>query len=168
MDIVVEDGTGLPTANAYISAEEADDILSVNIHSLWPTITDDTVKENLIMWATRLLDEKVRWFGTKTHKTSGLAWPRQGTVDRECIAIDDNLVPKQVKVATALLADHLLAGDPELVNTSANLSKLQVDVIMLQFDTEKRVRKYPSEIATVLAALGYVSMSGGPKYIIRH
>ncbi|MEQ6333010.1 DnaT-like ssDNA-binding protein [Sphingobium sp. MK2] len=169
MDIVVENGTGLPTANSYISAEEADEILSVNIHSVWSEIDDEETKEKLCMWATRLLDGRAKWFGCKMYGTSGLAWPRSGVRDKEGFPIEDDIVPRQVKIATALLADHLLSGNPELVNTSSNLTKLQVDVIELSFDSRQAVAKYPREIAITIDGLGRISMGGGgPKHIIRH
>jgi hypothetical protein len=78
MDIVVEDGTGLPTANAYLSVAEADDILSTNIYATAWAALDDTTKASILMWATRLLDERVKWHGRKYHATAGLAWPRIG------------------------------------------------------------------------------------------
>jgi hypothetical protein len=169
MDILVEDGTGLVTANAYLSAEEADDILSVNIHSQWSVLSDDTTKENLIMWASRILDERVRWFGKKTHETSGLAWPRSHIRDKENIMVDDSVVPRAVKIATALLAEHLIAGNPEVANTGSNLTSLQVDVIALKFDARLAPEKYPAEIGYALRGLGSVSMGrGGPKRIVKH
>lgn len=167
MDIVVEDGTGLPTANSYCSAVEADDILSVNIHSKWGLLTDPEAKENLLIWASRVLDERVVWFGKKTYPTSGLAWPREGARDKEGYCLEDNYVPHQVKIATAVLAEHLLEGNPEVVNTSANLTKLQVDVIVLQFDSRQSVAKYPAILGLTLAGLGRWNGRGGPKFIIR-
>lgn len=169
MDILVEDGTGLVTANAYATIAEVDDILSVNIHSKWSVLSDDATKANLIMWASRILDERVKWNGKKTHDTSGLAWPRMCVRDKEGIMVDDSVVPSSVKVATAILAEHLIAGNPEVANTGSNLTALQVDVIMLKFDARLSPEKYPAEIAYALRGLGSVSMGrGGPKRIVKH
>jgi hypothetical protein len=168
VDILVETGLGLITANAYASVAEVDDILSVNIHSTW-SILDEPTKANLIMWATRLLDTKVRWYGDKMYRNSALAWPRENVRDADGFPIDDNIVPRQVKLATALLADHLVTGNPELVNSSTNLTSLKADVIELKFDANLQPAKYPVEIRLVLAGLGTVSMGrGGPKRIIKH
>jgi hypothetical protein len=168
MEMVVEDGTGMPTANCYVSVETADEILSVNPHSNWSIVDFDT-KGKLLMWATRILDQRVEWYGRKMHGTGWTAWPRCGARDREGFAIDDNVVPRQVQIACALLADHLLTGNPELVNTSSNLKSLQVDVIELQFDTNKAPDKYPVEIKLVLSGLGRINMGrGGPKFIVMH
>ena len=167
MEIFVEDGTGLVTANAYASLAEVDNLLSVNIHSKWSLLDDQTAKENLIMWATRLLDQRVRWYGHKTHATSGLAWPRTGVRDKDRHCVEDDIVPKQVKLATAILAEHLLAGNPEAVNSGSNITALQVDVIALKFDTNKTPDKYPVELRYILDGLGFMSFGrGGPKRII--
>ncbi|ARK07411.1 hypothetical protein LAV_00011 [Sphingobium phage Lacusarx] len=167
-DLILENGTGVVNANAYLTTEEADEILEVNIHSNW-TIADEETKEKLIIWATRLLEERVQWFGKKMFPTAWLSWPRCGARDREGYMLQDDIVPRQVKIATALLADHLLAGNPELVNSSSNLTSLKADVVELKFDAKLRVEKYPTEVKFALDGLGRVSMGrGGPKFIVRH
>ncbi len=169
MAIVIEDGTGVPTANAYATVDEVDAILAVNIHSKWSLITDDATKENLIMWASRILDQRVKWHGHKTFDTSGLAWPRKCVKDREGTLIDDDLVPLAVKVAVAELADHLLTGDPETANTGSNITTLQVDVIMIKFDARIDAERYPPNLVHILYGLGYMTFGrGGPKRIIKH
>jgi hypothetical protein len=168
MSLVAEDGTGVVTANAYATVVEIDAILTTNIHSGWGVL-DPTSKENLIIWATRILDERMRWFGHKTHQTSGLAWPRYGVKDKEQFLIDDNVVPKAVKVAVAVLADHLIAGNPDAVNSASNLKELKVDVVQLNFDPNLTVAKYPVELTLILDGLGYGSWGrSGPKRIIKH
>lgn len=170
MAIVVEDGTGLPTANSYISVEDAVAILSTNIYSQFPT-TDPAIQANLLIWASRLLDERVRWHGYKYQPTSGLAWPRYDVRDREGCYIDSDVVPQAVKTATAVLANHLLvaAADPEAADGTINLTSLKVDVISFTYDPKIIKEKYPPEIQFILQGLGWVSMGrGGPKYIIRH
>lgn len=169
VDIVVEDGSGIVTANAYASLEEVDELLSLNIHATAWVLFDDATKEKLIMWATQILDSRVKWHGRKTHETQGLGWPRTGTRDREDIAIDDSVVPSAVKQAIAVLANHLGAGDPTEVNSGANLTMLQADVVTLRFDPYADVAKFPDAIGFILRGLGYVSMGrGGPKRIIKH
>lgn len=169
MELVVEDGTGVVTANAYATVEEIDELLSYHVHSTWSTITDDELKANLIIWASDILDMRTTWFGCKTYETSGLAWPRTGVRDREGIAIDDNIVPDEVKRAVATLADYLIAGNPDTVNTSNNITMLQADVVVLKFDPYAPTFKFPDSIAFIIKGLGYTAMGrGGPKRIIKH
>jgi hypothetical protein len=153
MDIIVEDGTGIVIANSYLSTDEADDLLSINIHSTWATLVDDD-KEKLLMYATRVLDERCRWNGVKTFPTSGLAWPRMRVRDKEGNLVEDNIVPLAVKYATAVLANHLITNNPEVANTSANLTQIEVDVIRIKFDVYKATEKYPDEIKFILDGLG--------------
>lgn len=169
MALVVEDGTGVVTANAYATLAEVDEILSVNIHSQWSLLTDDTTKEKLIQWASRILDERVKWYGKKTFPTSGRAWPRVMVKDREGTLIEDNIVPLPVKVAVAELADHLLSGDPETANTGSNITALQVDVVMIRFDARLDAERFPPNLSKILYGLGLMSFGrGGPKRIIKH
>jgi hypothetical protein len=168
MSLVLEDGTGVVTANAYATVAEIAAILSSNIHSTWMAMDQDS-QEKLVIWATRVLDERVKWFGQKSHQTSGLAWPRAGTKDKEGYPIDDNLVPRQVKVAVAVLAEHLVAGNPDVVDTTANKKMVKVDVVELEFDPRITNRKWPAEVDLIIEGLGYGTFGrGGPKRIIKH
>ena len=167
--IVVEDGSGLVTANAYASVAEVDNYLSLNIHATAWALLEDATKEKLIMWATQILDTRVKWHGTRTHETQGLAWPRSGVLDRERSLIEDDIVPDAVKLAVATLANHLITGDPTEVDTASNITMLQADVVQLKFDTKADVSKYPDALSYILRGLGYVSMGrGGPKRIVKH
>lgn len=166
--IVVEDGTGLPTANAFASVAEIDAILATNIHSTWATV-DNTSKENLIQWATRLLIERSRWKGYRVSKTSGTPFPRTGLCDDDGVYYPSNAVPIPVKVAVATLADLLATEDPTLPNASSNLKRLDVDVISLQFDLGFPAEKWPSSIGTILRNIAFVSFGKlGGKRIVKH
>lgn len=170
MTIIVEDGTGLPTANSYLSVADAIILLSSNIYSAYPT-TDPAIQEKLLIWATRILDERVRWLGRKYQPTSGLAWPRYEVRDKEGCYISWDVIPNAVKTATAVVANHLLvsAADPEAADATINLTSLKVDVVSFTYDPKIIKEKYPSEIQYILEGLGWVSMGrGGPKFIIRH
>jgi hypothetical protein len=168
MAIVVEDGTGLPTANAYVSVTEADTILAINIHSTWATLTTP-VKEKLIQWATRILNERARWKGARVSQTSGTPFPRTGLRDDDGIYYAINSIPMPVKVATAVLADFLGTGDPTAPNSSANLKRLDVDVISLQFDLGIAPERWPSSVAITLRNIANISFSSkGGKRIVKH
>lgn len=169
MIVIVEDGTGLPNANAYASVVEVTDILSTNIYSTWATQTDG-VKANLVLWASRILDERVRWYGKKTFKTSGMSWPRHKVKDNEGTLVDDNIVPKAVKTAVAVLANHLLsnAADPEVANTGLNISMLMVDVVTIKYDPKILPQRYPPELAYIIGRLGRCNFSPrGQKDIVK-
>lgn len=166
-ELVVEDGTGLPTANAFATVEEADNILEVNPHSLWPAVSA-TVKKNLLIWATRLIIERTKWKGTKRYENAGTPFPRCGLRDREGLPITEDDVPQQVKVAVALLADYLSTTDPTTVNSSSNLKELEVDVVKLSFNDLNQPSRWPVAVKAALVPIGQFSAGGGPKFIIKH
>lgn len=168
MILVVEDGTGLPTANALVSVADADAILETNIHSTWPSLEVE-IKEKLIAWATRLLVERARWFGIRVSATSGLPFPRTGLKDADGVFYPADDVPQPVKVAVATLADHLNSSDPTLANSSRNIKRLDVDVISLQFDVDTSPELWPSAIGYILKNVARVSFSTtGGKRIVKH
>jgi len=126
---VVEDGTGLSTANAYVS-EAAADLYHENFGnpSTWTALSSDDKQEH-IRTATRYLDAKYssRWKGYQANDDQALDWPRsyvadeesdelpQALVDAACVAalksVDDTLLPdvsnpgeiKRTKVAAGPL-----------------------------------------------------------------
>lgn len=165
--LVEEDGTGLPTANSFLTVDEATEILEVNPHSLWAAI-DPEVQANLLIWATRLLMERTKWKGTKTFENSGTSFPRKGLVDVEGNCLPDDEVPQQVKNATAYLADYLSATDPTTVNSSSNLKKIKADVVELEFDAKLTPARWPGSIKAALYPIGLFSSGRGPKFIIKY
>lgn len=168
MQIVVEDGTGLPTANALVSVAEATAILSVNPHSQW-TSYEPTTQEGLIIWATRLLIERAKWKGTRVSISSGTPFPRSGLKDADNAFYPNDAVPDPVKVAVASLADFLGTFDPTAPNTGSNLKRLDVDVISLQYDMGTSPEKWPSSIAYTLRDIATVSFGkGGGVRIVKH
>lgn len=168
-EVVVEDGTGVVTANSYLTVAEADAILEYMIHATAWQEANLVTREKLLIWASEILDVRTTWFGQKTHETSGLAWPRTGVRDREGLLIEDNVVPQQVKTATAILANHLVGNDPNEVNSQSNLEMIQADVVMLRFDPRLRVEKFPQMVSTTIAGLGRGNFGfGGPKHIVKH
>jgi hypothetical protein len=168
MELVVEDGTGLPTANSLVSIEDADLILEPNIHSTWATF-DDEKKKKLLVWSTNLICQRARWKGTKRYETARLPFPRTGLRDADGSFYPDDEVPAPAKEAVATLADFLATGDPTQPNTSSNVSRLDVDVISLQFDVNTTPERWPSSIGIILRDIATISFGKtGGKRIIKH
>lgn len=76
MSLIVEDGTGLSTANAYISVAEADNFF-IDSTIKWTGTT--TAKEHAIVRATRTIDiiGGSNFIGKRLTSTQSLEWPRQ-------------------------------------------------------------------------------------------
>lgn len=154
--VVVEDGTVVTDANSYVSVAEATDYLAANIHvgADWTSLSADD-KAALVVWATRYLDNRAVWFGTKTDNTSSLRWPRTGVRDVDNILIGANTIPNQLKMATIEMARYLIAEDRSIERGSDGLMRLKVDVIQLQFDQNYRLAVIPNELQVLIRGLGY-------------
>src|SRR5262249_23781282 len=102
MPIVVEDGTGLPTTNAYASENYFDTDTGDRAYVV---VVVDT--EAALIRGTTSLEAMygTRWPGTRTHgRDQGLGWPRTGATDVDDNVIADDEIPIEVIEATIELA----------------------------------------------------------------
>lgn len=120
MTLIVEDGSGVVNANAYVS---------VSAYRVWATArgltlpsddTDGNLKiEQAIIKATDYLEISKCWQGEKADDTYSLSWPRK------CVFIKgkpfaDDAIPKQIVNASYYLASAVLAGVELMPNVSGN------------------------------------------------
>jgi hypothetical protein len=164
---VVEDGTVVADATSYCTLAFADDYLSVKPAATiadWEALTDDE-KEAFLMWATRLMDQRVRWRGTLADPDSALQWPRNGVYDRNGNLIPNDEVPLQVQQATVEIAFHLLNEnvDPSAPGSAAaggiKSQKLGPLEIVYQDNAVFTPNYFPVGINQLLSPLG--SLPGG-------
>lgn len=109
MALVVEDGTGLATANSYIDISFADSYHSDRANASWGAALVGAKTAALIA-AAAFLDARYerRFNGYRLKATQALAWPRGEAYDR-----DDNPVsgvPGAIKAAAAEAALRALAA----------------------------------------------------------
>ncbi len=157
---IVEDGSGVPGANSYVTVEEADDYLVQNIHvsEKWAAL-DTNTKQYLLSWASRYLDQHARWNGYPTYPSARLKWPRSYVrVDGQLI--DPHTIPQPIKDATCELARYLLENDLGDVREQDGLEKIKVDVIEIVFRSGYKLPKMPPELQWMLAGYGYLTGSG--------
>ena len=108
MPIVVEDGTGLPDANAYASEDDFDTYTEDRGYAV---VVGDT--EAALIRGTAALESMygLRWPGERTHgRDQGLGWPRTGATDIDDNVILDDEIPVEVIEATIELAMRELAS----------------------------------------------------------
>lgn len=111
MSIVVETGSGLSNANAYVSVADADARHAAAGFTNWATL-NTTEKEQAIVRATVYMEQafRNRWKGTRLKREQALSWPRYGaTVDG--FDLPSNEVPADITNACADLALKAAAGD---------------------------------------------------------
>ena len=172
---IVEDGTIVPDATSYVTVAEADDYLSVKSNSADWTALADSVVQNYLMWATRLLDQRARWqAGTvRTDEDQELAWPRQYAYDREGEALPDDIIPDEIKDATIEIAFNLFDQQIDPSDGSAGgsaggvINKIKVAVIEIGYSegTSGTTSPYPKGLNDLLYPLGSVAGAGGSRGI---
>jgi len=106
MALIVEDGSGMATAESYISVSAADDYLNKrNRDATWTTYSPEQ-KEGYLRAATEYLDAMCSWRGSVANEDQALGWPRFDACDKWDRLIANNVVPQLVKVATVEIASQ--------------------------------------------------------------
>ncbi len=152
---LVEDGTGIDTANAYDSVADVAQYHLNAGNDYWATVSMAD-QQTAIVRATSFIDKRFafRFRGTRRRRTQGLAWPRLGAYDNDGFYIDN--VPPQVLKAMAEYAMraaffNVLAPDvPKPVpaqNMKVNPASAPGDVITGQ--VRNKIKKIgPIEVET--------------------
>jgi hypothetical protein len=111
MALIVEDGTGLATAESYISVADTSTRMAALGNTTWTTLSTAEM-EQALRRATTYMGQayRQRWHGTRLLRTQALDWPRYGA----CVdgyQVDSTIVPLDVANACADLAFKAAAGD---------------------------------------------------------
>jgi hypothetical protein len=175
MSFIVETGAGLIDASSYGSVEDALDYIEIKgtvLSATWLAL-DSTAQENFLMWATRLLDQRAYYNGSKTFATSALRWPRQGVCDRDGIALAYDKVPRIIRAVTFEVANHLATKglDPSAQPSSlatGNIKRLKADVVEIEYSTKtvssETALYFPFGINQMLQPLGSLQLGTGARF----
>lgn len=171
MALIVEDGTNVAGANAYISLAYADSYIGVMppaVRAPWEALTDPD-KENIIVYATRVLDQRTRWNGQKAVNDSALRWPRTYVFDADHLPVADSIVPERVKDATAeLCAWFSVDGrNPNTISDSQGIQAFSVDVISVTYKADhdaSAILALPRGLNTILRGLGVIQAGNRPSF----
>lgn len=112
MSLVVEDGSGLSTAESYISVADTTTYNDAhNAVAAW-TSAGDPARERALRLATQYLEAEYnqRWLGERLEETQALAWPRTG-VYLDGVLVEDGTMPRALLDATAELALRAISGE---------------------------------------------------------
>lgn len=113
MALVVEDGTGLSTAEAYISEVDADTYFNARtVPAAWSSASS-AEKEAALRMAAEYMDSTygLRWKGTRTEVDQALDWPRYDVEDRDGNVLDATVLPTALVRANAELASRQLSAE---------------------------------------------------------
>ncbi len=144
MTLIVEDGTGLATAQSYVSLVEANTYHQLYASAAWNA--DDYQKEVALRRATQYLDASYEWHGRKRNRKQALGWPRCWAEDTvEDLCIDTDVIPSKVKDATCVLALSALTGallTP--IESDSRVIRERIGEIEVEYDeTRSYIPDYP-------------------------
>jgi len=158
MSIVVEDGTGLATAESYISVADASTYFTARGNTTWDAIATDALREAYLRQATEYMIStyRRRWQGVRLDEDQALDWPRDGVVV-DSWEVDNDSVPTIIERACAELALKASSAELQPDLTQGVLSE-QVGVIKVEYD---RNSPQATRYKTIDAMLAPFLKSGG-------
>lgn len=135
MALIVEDGTGLSTAESYISTTDADTYIAAykGANTTWDGATDAT-KEIAARQATQYIDGVYNWQGEIYSSGQALDWPRNYVYnDRGLMEVG---IPTKLEQATAEVMFLIVTGVTitENVDRSKQTKREKVDVIEVEYE----------------------------------
>lgn len=166
MALIVEDGTGLATAESYISVINASTYHTNRGNAAWAALASDAVREQALRKATEFMTQtyRLRWSGYRKTTTQALDWPRyeaprpdSGSMALSYYASD--AVPAEVANACAELALRASAA-ALLADQTTPKTETTVGPITVRYaDGARQSKRYPAVDALLAPLLAYGAAS---------
>jgi len=134
MAIVVELGAGSANAESYCTVAFATAYHADRNNTAWAALATDALKEAALRKATEYMvgTYRSRWQGYRVNEDQSLDWPRYG-VEVDGYAIDDDIVPEEIKKACAEFALRASSADL-LTDQSQGVLSEKVGPIEVTYD----------------------------------
>lgn len=133
--LVVEDGTGLGNADAYVAATDVQAYAMANNMAFEPD--SDQALDGAVRTATRYIDGayRYRFSGLRLRqRDQALEWPRQSAVAMGQYPIGYNEIPRELKGAVCEAAVRELANPGTLSpDVSAPVTSVRADTVSVDF-----------------------------------
>lgn len=158
MSIIVEDGTGLSTAETYISVADAVTYFDARGNTDWDAIASDALREAALRKATDYMVStyRRRWQGVRLDEDQALDWPRVGVVV-DSWSVDSDEVPTEVARACAELALRASSADLQADLTQGVIQE-GVGPLSVTYDKSspqaKRFKAVDAMLAPFLSGVG--------------
>lgn len=126
LEIGVDSFTSLADANTYWTEHSGG--------TGWATASD-TEKEKALREASQFIDKSYSWLGNHPGGESQLlSWPRLNVIDRQGRYRSSGKVPKEIKDATAWLAEQALGGQLRPAkDRGGEVSRLKAGSVEIQY-----------------------------------
>ena len=161
IEFIVEDGTGLADATSYSTLDEFKQYW-FNKNYSYDSLNDTDI-QRLLNESTAYIDSNYDFPGYRATSTQGLEWIREAAYYLDGYAIDDDVVPPEVKKATSEMAYLIFTGSTPnaLISKDGKISSYSnaVDVIKESVKYEAGSTLY-SDIYTSVDNLLY-RLTGG-------
>jgi hypothetical protein len=125
--IIVEDGTGVPNANSYVSTTE---------FLAWLAERGYVVNGNTDELLLRAMDyiESLNFIGERVSCDQALSWPRAWVPIDGCCYFDSNVIPPGLKIAQMQVARSIDSGIDPLSTLPRLVSSVTVGPISVTYE----------------------------------
>lgn len=150
MPLIIEDGSGVPGAQSYVTAAEA--VAWVTARGLTLAGTEAEVEQRLLTAMDMVESYRSQFSGVKSSGGNQLQWPRMGVLlDGE--PLEDNTIPTELKSALICFAYESQTTELQPTVSSQTTAKEKVDVIEVEyFNAQGR----PASTPTFTKALAFL------------
>ena len=143
------------SSDSYASVLDADAYHATHLYATDWTAASEANKEIALKMATRILDEKIDWAGTKSTSTQALSWGRIDVTD-DGYAVESTIVPQAIINATSEFARNLISSDLTVDAQGKGLESLSVGEVSLTFDKDDTAGVMPSIVQEMLRGWGAI------------
>lgn len=146
---------GLLTSNSYCTLAEANTYHDERLFTDDWTGASDADKTVALIWATRQIDQMYTWhyWPTNERDVQALQWPRSGALDVDGLStIDDNVIPRELKWATAEFARQLIVANRTADSDveTQGITSLTAGPISLSFKDSVTAKVVPDAVAAFI------------------
>lgn len=163
--ITIDAVSGSPTANSYVTLEEANSYLEAHLQASTWALLDDEKKKAAIVSATRLIDTE-QFLGRRLHQSQSLAWPRTYIYDFDGYAVSG--IPSKLKSAVCEYAIWNLTEDDRLAGAFEIDNMESVEIGPIKYKIGPNAESMPDLVEDLLEAIGpnVLAESGGNSVMV--
>jgi hypothetical protein len=172
--IIIEDGTGVATANSYVLLADANTFMNGEVYAVEWNNSDTEAKTRALIAACRMIDYAMTWDGYRSTLTQAMSWPRSRVHNFEIenalladplamtsVYYPDNTIPQRLKDAQCIQALELLRADRGTDPGTMGVNSFTLEgALSVTFDKTDRPLPIADRVQDILAAFG--SAKGGP------
>ena len=155
MALIVEDGTGLDTAESYISVADAGTYCTAHGLTAWTGV--DAVKESALRNATQYIDTMYNFRSAKSYYLQALEFPRQ-MWDWDDDPLMNRLRSATVELAVKALTESLFADVEPSVTTMVKVGPITKETRPVDTGGQKRYAAIDALLKQLTTGLGGVQV----------